>query len=98
MPTEVKSGFLTVSELPKLYHLCGRELHRGSLSDLLANRGKKVKVEYLPVREWVHKIIKLLNFHRIVLVDRSEYWVEMKSPIHGRAYASRMSARHVPRD
>ncbi|WP_038382727.1 hypothetical protein [Bradyrhizobium elkanii] len=96
-PIDVKSGFLTVSDLPKLYHLCGRELHRGNLNDLLANRGKKVRVEYLPIRGWVHKIIKLLNFHRIILVDRTEYWVEMKNPKTGTAYASRLTERRSAR-
>jgi hypothetical protein len=91
-PTMVTSGFLTSAELAKLYHLCGRELHRGNLSNLLAKRGMKVEIVYSPIREWVHKIIKLLNFHRIRLVDRSEYWVEMKNPAHGKPYASRMSA------
>ncbi len=96
LPRVVTSGFLTVAELPKLYHLCGRELHRGSLSDLIAKRGVKVKIEYEPVKEWVHKIIRLLNFHRIRLVDRTEYWVEMKNPVHGKSFASKMSAPISP--
>jgi len=97
-PLLVASGFLTSAELPKLYHLCGRELHRGSLIDIMARKGAG-KVDYSPIGKWVEKIVRLLNFHRIRLVDRTEYWVEMQS-VHnkGKAYASLMSeVIHSPR-
>jgi hypothetical protein len=91
-PLLVTSGFLTSAELPKLYHQCGRELHRGSLSDIISRRGAKVEIDYSPIGKWVDKIVRLLNFHRIRLIDRAEYWVEMQSTHNnGRPYASLMS-------
>jgi hypothetical protein len=91
-PLLVTSGFLTASELPKLYHQCGRELHRGSLGDIMARKGKKVEIDYSPIGKWVDRIVRLLNFHRIRLVDRTEYWVEMESAHNdGKPYASLMS-------
>ena len=92
-PIPIASGFLTSTELRSLYHECGRELHRGNLNDLLERRGQKVEIVYSPIGKWVDKIVTLLKFHRIQLMDSHEYWIEMESPhANGKPYASTMSA------
>jgi hypothetical protein len=66
-PPLLASGFLTQSQLKKLYHHCGEHLHRGSLSDFMSR--KNMKVDFSPIGKAVDKIVHLLDYHRIQLID-----------------------------
>jgi hypothetical protein len=92
-PVPLTSGFLTSAALCSLYYECGRELHRGSLKVIFERTGRKVEINYSPIGKWVDKIVTLLKFHRIRMMNRQEYWIDMESPhAKGKPYATTMSA------
>jgi hypothetical protein len=73
----VASGFLTKDDLLGLYGECGNHLHRGSIRQLLKNWEPKPDFEKL--KEWVAKIMKLLNHHVIrTSQPDAQLWVLMQ--------------------
>jgi len=94
-PPPLTSGFLTQSDLRKLYHTCGEKLHRGNLNDILGR--KKIENEFSSIGKTVDKIVRLLDYHRIRLIDqKKEIWVEMSGPIGGKAYAGKVERTTPP--
>jgi hypothetical protein len=79
----VETGFLTKSELVRLYHKCGEVLHIGSLKRLPVNWNRTVDLQ--AIRVWCTKIITLLNHHRITLVRKDyEIWTQMQANPDGK--------------
>jgi hypothetical protein len=66
---DITTGFLTRDELPKLYGLCGNELHQGDLSKigLFPPTEKSAK----DILTWCGKVFGLLNSHKIKLYNSS---------------------------
>ena len=64
----VSDGYLTKDDLLKLYHLCGRHLHRGSLKKLLKSP-QPMQFNFPDVLAWLKKIGTLLSFHMIPLFE-----------------------------
>ena len=79
----VTSGYLTKSELLKLWGECGGVLHRGVL--------KNIEQPYLPkfatIKAWDDKILRLLKSHQIQLANPAYYFmVMMQHPDDGRIH------------
>jgi hypothetical protein len=82
----ITSGFLTQTELPQLYHECGRVLHRGTLKTVLSGKPKRAP-NFDQINSWLAKIASLLNHRQISLVDtKHEYWVVMQSDKDGQVW------------
>ena len=66
----IRSGFLTQSELPKLYGISGNFLHRGTVEKILSawSPGPQ-KADYSNIVLWARKINVLLKSHRLILFD-----------------------------
>jgi hypothetical protein len=92
-PPLMKSGFLTQSDLVKLYHDCGERLHRGYLPDIL--NGKRIEGEYSMIGKSVDKIVYLLNYHAIQLITGEEIWCAAAGGPKGEAFAGKVTARKV---
>jgi hypothetical protein len=74
----IASGYLTKVELLKLYGECGNYLHRGSIRQLLSRW--EPECDFEKIRDWVRKIITLLNHHQIQLSQEdTQLWVLMQS-------------------
>lgn len=74
---DITTGFLTREELPKLYGLCGNELHQGKLERV--GRFPKTENSYRTILHWREKIMLLLGMHKIkVYNSTSEIWVGME--------------------
>jgi hypothetical protein len=86
---DIHTGFLTRNELPKLYGLCGNELHQGKLRKIgLYPRTEKSTKEIL---YWYEKILRLLGMHKIKLCNStSEIWVGMHDKNTGKVFWSFM--------
>jgi hypothetical protein len=86
--TEVKniaSGYLTKTELIRLWNQCGGILHRGNLKTL---RSRIEPKSFKGVTDWSQKIITLLNHHQIALFNStSQIWVIMQSKDDGKVHA-----------
>jgi len=68
----LKSGFLTSSDLTKLWErFSGEKLHRGSLKNLSFERSDP---DFRLVREWRDKIVRLLNRHFITTIDAEQLY------------------------
>ncbi|WP_194455333.1 hypothetical protein [Bradyrhizobium sp. CCBAU 53421] len=93
-PPPMQSGFLTKSDLVKLYRDCGERLHRGYLPDILD--GKQIESEYSMIGKAVDKIVYLLNYHAIDLITGEEMWCAMIGGPNGEAFAGKVTARRVP--
>jgi hypothetical protein len=65
--TELKSGFLTQSDLLDLYGECGDALHRGTLKKVL--RGDSKTPRFDGIMKWVDLTIRLLVQHNIRLAN-----------------------------
>lgn len=71
------TGFLTRDELPKLYGLCGNELHKGKLERI--GRFPKTEDSYRIILSWYGKILLLLGMHKIKVYNSAdEIWVGME--------------------
>ena len=62
---------LTKSELIKLWHISGDNLHRGNAKKLFANFGKPVVVDLAPLISYTNKLVALLDQHIISSADKS---------------------------
>lgn len=67
--TPVESGYLSKSELLELYGNCGRELHRGSLKNLLNPSSFPAPMDFATIDVWVNKIYALLDKHQVRLAS-----------------------------
>ena len=65
----LESGFLTKSELVKLWHLCGQVLHRGTMKEITNQLRAPITVDLGEVFAWANKIVLLLRSHHIVLIS-----------------------------
>ncbi|HEY3636690.1 MAG TPA: hypothetical protein VGK90_00965 [Rhizomicrobium sp.] len=75
---EIATGFLTKSDLVRLWNYCGNVLHRGSLKNLqlLLKQGG----DFQEIQNWSQKIVTLLNHHQIAIADStSQIWVQMSN-------------------
>lgn len=83
---DIKDGYLTRSELTKLYAQCGGNLHKGSFKRLLSeHKPDQGKQDFAEIVNWTNKIIRLLNNHRIALLDKkSLYLCSLKNTLTGR--------------
>jgi hypothetical protein len=71
------TGFLTRDELPRLYGLCGNELHKGKLERI--GRFPKTEDSYKDILSWHSKIMHLLGMHKIKVYNSAdEIWVGME--------------------
>lgn len=74
----VKNGALTKEEVKSLYDAAGTVLHRGSLKNLRPH-----KVDFERVNRWDAKIVNLLNFHHIKLIQPNfQIWARMSAKEH----------------
>jgi hypothetical protein len=74
---DIRTGFLTRAELPRLYGLCGNELHKGKLHKI--GRFPKPEKSQREILNWYEKILWLLGNHKIKLHNStSEIWVGME--------------------
>jgi hypothetical protein len=72
----LESGFLIKGELLELYNKeCGKELHRGSLTDLLTAKKQTSPQDFVDIAQWTNKIIMLLNQHHIASVDNLSHFI-----------------------
>jgi hypothetical protein len=60
---DVHTGFLSRGELPRLYGICGNEVHQGKLERI--GRFPKIENSYKEILEWYAKILQLLGHHKI---------------------------------
>ncbi len=60
----IESGFLTKSELIKLYGTCGDVLHKGNLRNLISSK-TPAQTNFLDINNWGQKMLNLLSAHRI---------------------------------
>ena len=65
-----KDGFLTKLEFLKLYEKCGAIMHAGNLSG-----SRDYGFYERNIQDWLGKIIGLLNFHVIRLVNDQNFWL-----------------------
>ena len=80
---ETETGFMTRDELIQVHGKCGNLLHAQNPF------GKDVDYDYYEkmVPKWLEQIAKLLNSHRIKLLDKDRfYWVWMKDTKDGRVH------------
>jgi hypothetical protein len=75
----VLDGFLTKQELLTLNGRCGDALHRGSLKKLLKPKMPTVR-KFPEVADACAKIRKLLEHHRIVLLDNNLIFCNLSDP------------------
>lgn len=66
--------FLTKSELPKLYGICGDVLHKGSLRNLLGPQ-RSSPSDYQDIQQWGQKVLNLLSFHTISRIGKTFHLV-----------------------
>jgi hypothetical protein len=86
---EIRTGFLTKDELPKLYALCGDVLHKGKVKR--AGTGINQAISFKEIAAWGGKIATLLNHHQIALHNStSQVWVLMNAKQDGKVYWSFM--------
>ena len=94
---DVKTGFLSKTDLISLYGKCGERLHRGTFKDV-RHRISPQNVKYDQIMGWQTKIVNLLQHHWIRLHDSEDqigvqmnahgtrpawhYWAKMESPPH----------------
>lgn len=72
---EVPEGtFLTKAELLVLYGRTGNYLHRGKLKKL-ESRPPYTSIDMPRVIEWGHKIVRLIEQHRIRSPDNLQHWL-----------------------
>ena len=64
----IEAGFLSMTDLPRLYAKCGDTLHRGNIKKLLSHK-TSAKFSFPEIRSWTKKIITLLNIYHIHLID-----------------------------
>ncbi|MEQ9248654.1 MAG: hypothetical protein RLO21_21970 [Nitratireductor sp.] len=62
------NGCLVQAELPSLYALCGRVLHRGSVKQLHSDR-MPGQFDLDEIQTWTKKVVSLLDIHMIVHHD-----------------------------
>jgi hypothetical protein len=62
------SGYLTKSELIRLYGMCGDKLHRGNVRSIFTPAAH-YPIDHADIREWQGKIGTLLRMHLIALLD-----------------------------
>jgi hypothetical protein len=73
---DITTGFLTREELPKLYGICGNQLHKGDFYKL--GRFPTTEVSNREIAHWHGKILQLLGNHKIKLYNSTrEIWVGM---------------------
>jgi hypothetical protein len=93
---EILSGYLTRSDLSKLYAECGNALHRGTLKTVLSRANRAVP-DFHRVQHWLQKIVTLLNHHQISLIDaKHEYWVIIHAEEEGRVHGFLMKQMPAP--
>jgi hypothetical protein len=75
---DIHTGFLKRDELPRLYGLCGNELHQGKLEKI--GRFPEPEKSYTVILSWYEKILRLLGNHRIKIYNSpdAEIWVGME--------------------
>ncbi len=71
---EIKDGFMTKADLSRLYQKCGDILHRGSVKRLLTEN-MPIQTNFPEIMSWSQKIIKLLKFHRVLLLGGKTVFV-----------------------
>jgi hypothetical protein len=69
---EILSGYLTRSDLSKLYAECGNALHRGTLKTVLSRANRAVP-DFNRVQDWLQKIVTLLNHHQSPRTSTSDH-------------------------
>jgi hypothetical protein len=91
----ITSGFLTKTELIKLWAECGSFLHRGGLKALQSPTPKLF--DFNQINAWYAKIVTLLGHHQIQLIDpKLQMWVLMQARQDGRVHYSLMEGREGP--
>jgi hypothetical protein len=81
----IESGFLTKEDLLNLYGECGNYLHRGSIRQIVTNW--EPTIDFEKIKQWVDKIIKLLNHHQIQTSDpHKQIWVLMHDKDKGKVH------------
>jgi len=75
---DLKDGFLTKDELLKSYRGAAQFLHAGDISDFLA--GKERSLDTDAAKQWVKRLIVLLNLHKIALADAPDAWEGREQP------------------
>lgn len=82
---DIKSGYLTKDELPKLYGKCGDELHKGKVKNI-GTRFDEAR-SFKPIGGWCEKIVTLLNHHQISLYNStSKVFVLMNGDNTGKVH------------
>ena len=77
---DVQSGFLTQDEYSNLYDDCSEMIHVNNPF----SEEKNPRVFLQSVSGWLNKIIRLLNHHRIQLINtNSQLWILMKTTSTG---------------
>lgn len=71
----IESGFLTRSELTKLYHRCGDHLHRGSLAKFRSTAPKRYTAEREQLISWQNKFVVLLQTHHIASLNNLSHYL-----------------------
>jgi hypothetical protein len=92
----IEDGFLTKEEFLKLNGRCGNTLHRGSLRKLLKPKMPVVK-KFPEIADACSRIRRLLEHHRIVLLDNNLIFCNLSDPDNG-GRVELAFAGHTPTD
>lgn len=84
----IEAPYLTRTNLKKVYHACGENLHRGILLHVLEGKRRAYDIQLL--REWVESILQLLEQHVVLLPDLNAGLIVRMSDEHGEVSCSRM--------
>jgi hypothetical protein len=94
---DITAGFLTREELPKLYGVCGDELHQGTLYNV--GRFPPISESNKEIQGWYEKILMLLGNHKIKIWNSaSEIWVGMEEKTTKKVFWSFMTPYTPPSD
>jgi len=63
----IKRGYMTKSDLARIYHMCGEKLHAGSLKALMKKGRPRYDLE--EIEQAFNSIVKLLSHHIIRLPE-----------------------------
>jgi hypothetical protein len=82
---DIHTGFLTREDLPRLYALCGNELHCGDLRKV--GRYPRPENSQKEILYWYEKVLNLLGNHKIKLFNSThEIWIGMQERTHGKVH------------
>lgn len=85
----VKDGFLRREELPRILWKCGEFLH--AFNPYSHSQVPAPEALWKTFREWLRKVMTLLNHHQTQLVDsRMQLWVVMQAAQDGKVHVTEM--------